>query len=203
MTTPFQPTPPKSESQIRSSLDSIHKTAEVDVQTGPLSQGVGSDYPITIGSFFDPELARDFQQELSQAGIFSKLIVARPETRVVVDDEDRHRANELFQQHRQQHPNHRPRGFVRRFDFLIFGIVIALTVSFILVAENWDHPLALTIPLTFCVIGASLGHVLDQVRFRRRQTGRIRIGIRDFLVLATIPAMITLASKLIPQVLLD
>jgi hypothetical protein len=203
MMKPFEHNPPKNESQIRSSLESIHQTAKINPRSGPLSQGVGTDFPITIGSFHDRELACDFQQELNQAGIFSKLVSARLETRVLVDDEDRHLANELFQKHRRNHPNRRPRGFSRRYDFLIFGLGIALTVSFILVARKWDHPLALTIPLTFGAVGASLGHVADQIRLRYRQTGRLRVGIRDFLVLATIPGMIALAAKLLPQILFD
>ncbi len=203
MTNSFEHNPPKSESQIRSSLESIHKTAKVNTRSGPLSQGVGTDFPITIGSFHDRELARSFQQALSQAGIFSKLVSARSETRVLVDDEDRQPANELFQKHRRAHPNRRPRGFSRRYDFLIFGVGIALTVSFILVAGQWAHPLALTIPLTFAAVGAAVGFVADQMRLRYQQTGKLRIGIRDFLVLATIPGMIALATKLLPQILFD
>jgi len=203
MTTPYERKPPKSAGQIRSSLESIHKTAEVKTESGPLNAGFGADYQITIGSFLDRDVALDFQQKLSQEGIFSKLDSARQESRVAVDDEDRHRANELFQLHRRLHPNLRPKGNSRRFDFLIFGIGIALTVSFILVVEQWDHPLALTIPLTFGAIGASLGHVIDRVRMRYQRTGRLGVGVWEFLVLATIPAIIALASKMLPRILFE
>ena len=201
MTTPFEHKPPKSADQIRSSLESIHKTAEVEQEPGPLRDGFGSDFQITSGSFLDPMVARDFQEKLSQSGIYSKLVSGQRETRIMVDDEDRHRANEIFQSHRRRNPNRRPKGVSNRFDFLVFGIAVSLTLSFILVADELDHYLALTIPLTFGVIGASLGHVMDRLRMRYRQTGRLEIGVWEYLVLATIPAMVALAWKLLPQIL--
>ncbi len=201
MTSSFKGKPPKSVDRIRSSLESIHKTAEVNNESGPLIGGFGPEHPFKVGSFYSREVARDFQQKLNQSGVFSKLVVGRQATIVTVDHEDRQRAAALFQQHRRQHPNLRPKGNARRFDFLIFGVVITMTLSFILLADEWDHPLALTIPLTFCAIGASLGHVFDRVRMGYWQTGRLRIGIWEFMVLAAQPAIIALAWKSLPEIL--
>ena len=153
--------------------------------------------------FFDPALARDFQKQLRAAGIFSQTEKRGRETAVIVDEEDRKIANEEFQQYRSIHPNRRPAGAARRFDYLIFGLIGGLTLGFIFVRDAWQHRLAVTIPLTFTSIGGLLGHFWDRVKGRYRQSGKWGVGVWEFLIIASIPALILLAVKLVSEVIFN
>lgn len=199
----FDRTPPKSGKQIRSTLNSIHNKAEVEPHSGALRNGPSAHAPFNVGMFLDLTLARDFQKQLREAGVFSKTEKRGKETAVIVDEEDRKIANEIFQQHRSLHPNRRPTGAARRFDFMIFGLIVGLTLGIVFVMDAWQHRLSFTIPLTFTSIGGLLGHFYDRMLGRHRQTGKWGIGVWEFLIIASVPALILLAVKLVPEVILS
>ena len=187
--TPHDGKPPKTTSSIRASLESIHKTADVESHEGPFAQGMTGDYPIVVATFYDRNVARDLQKKLSQSGIFSKVIAAGQGGSVFVDNEDHDRASQLYLQSRNEFPNRVPKKQSRRFDLLIFGTVIGMTLGGVLIDGALGRAEAITMFVSLTAIFGTMGHLLDRLRIRYYRTGRIRIGVWDLLIALSIIGM--------------
>lgn len=195
--------PVKSTSTIRAALEAL-RPEESDKkirERGPLFDGYRSDYPITVATFHDPEMAKRFQKRLSEKNVYSKLVSGFAATNIIVDAEDSTKAAEIFKATRSEFPNHKPKRLSRRFDYLIFGILMGATLSLTLVVNVMHHRLAATVPIAFCIIGALLGHLIDRFRSQRAIHGKIQMGILEFLILATVPIFIILLVQLVPKMI--
>lgn len=201
MANPNQGKPPKTAVSIRASLESIHRSAEKTAHAGPLVDGFSGAYPIAVATFFDREVARSLQQLLSQSGIFSKIVPGGQGASVFVDNDDHDRAAQLYREHQERFPNRIPRKQSRRFDFLIFGIAIGITIGMIIAAGVKDFQDAIAIPITFTAIGAAVGHLLDRGRTGFYRTGRIRVGVLDLLITMSIIGMMMVAIGFVRELL--
>ena len=195
--------PPKTVDSIRASLKSIHQTAKVSVHSGPHRHGLAKDYPITIATFYEQAMARSLQQLLSQSGVFSKVVTVRGGVNVVVDKEDHPRATEIYNENHDDFPNRYPSKEARRFDFLIFGTAIGLTVGAIIFLGVWGKPMAVAILFTFVGIGAISGHLLDRFRMGFVRSGKLVLGVWEILVAMAIPGLIILAVRIVRAIFSD
>lgn len=192
--------PPKTAESIRASLQSIHHTAEVDSRAGPYIDGLSSDYPIAVATFYDPVLARSVQQLLSQSGIFSNVVRRGTGASVFVDNEDHVRAAQLLSKYSERFPNRIPKKESRRFDLLIFGVAIGFALGGVIVSGVSNLPEAAAILLTFTGIGATTGHLLDRLRMSYLRTGRFRVGVLELLLLMSIIGLAIMAERFIRSI---
>jgi hypothetical protein len=137
---------------------------------------------------------------LSQSGIFSKVISERSGANVVVDKEDHLKATEIYRRNRDSFPNRYPYKRGRRFDYLIFGTAIGLTVGAIIFLGVWQKPNAVAILVTFIGIGATLGHLLDRIFMGYARTGKLRVGVWEILIAMAIPGLVILAIRIIKAI---
>lgn len=195
--------PAKSAATISKALHALRppKESNQNNERGPLIDGFQADYPITAASFHDPEMAKKFQSYLSQCNIFSKLVIRDGGAAIVVDAEDSRKAAEIFKTTRQQFPNIKPKRLSQRYDFLIFGILIGVTLSLTLVANVWHHPSAKIVWITFCAIGALVGHLCDRFRNQFAIHGKFGLGVAEFLIISTVPVLLILLWDLIPKII--
>lgn len=158
---------------------------------GPYTDGLGDDYPIALATFHDREVARSLQQLLSRSGIFSKLVNRGTGAIVFVDNDDHDHAVQLFNEHREQFPNRIPVKNSRRFDFLIFGLAIGLTLGGIFVPSYFFSQMreSMVILISFTAIGAAMGHLLDRQRMSLYRRERIRVGVWEVLIMMSIIGM--------------
>jgi hypothetical protein len=192
---------PKDARTIRAALESIHREQEGPEQQGPLSEGASPDHRIVIASFHNPRVARSLQQQLSRSGIHSRRQRRARMTQVSVDFEDHQRATQIFDEHRETCPDSRPAGIRRDFDYMIFGLAIGLALGFVYLFGNFRNSMALAAPVVFALTGALAGHLIDRVRGQWRRTGRIRIGLWDFLILAMLPGLVAFIVTIMPKLL--
>lgn len=203
---------PKSEADIRSSLESIAGRAKrsdesnrsaIDQKPGPLIDGLPANYHIVAGTFRDHDIATSFQELLGKNNIFSERAKSRQGIQIVVDAEDRHRAAELFQEHHQQFPDRRPKYISLRYDYTVFGIIMGLALSLIFFdpkeLTRFSNTMFVIVPITFATFLGLIGHVFDRLRVQRRRTGKLSIGIWEFLILAMLPVIFILTKDLIPR----
>ncbi|MFK7766180.1 MAG: hypothetical protein AB8B55_02975 [Mariniblastus sp.] len=193
---------PKSKESIRASLNAISKDAGVVRESGPMKDGFAADYQITAGTFHARDNARRYQNLLTKKGLFSKLHSSRHGCVVMVDAEDSQMAAELYAIHKKEHPDFVPLANSRRFDYLIFGSIISLTIGFAILGEDFGNPVAHLLFATFLAIGASMGHLFDRLKGVFRSTGKLRIGVWEFLIIATLPALFTLLFSFLPKVIM-
>ena len=196
--------PPKSKDSIRASLDALRKP-EGDSsikRSGPMKDGFAADFQITAGTFRDGDNARRYQNLLTRDGVYSKLHISRHGSLVTVDAEDSQKAAELYQIHKREHPDLIPLGNARRFDYLIFGGMISATFGIVLIGAEFDHPMTYLVFATFIAIGLSMGHLFDRLKTRFKKTGSFRIGVWEFLILATLPALFALLFSFLPKILM-
>ncbi len=194
------PNPPKSPENIRASLESIHDSAKMKSHEGPFANGLSDDYPITIATFFETRIASSLQRFLSQSGMFSKVVPTQYGAAVVVDKEDRELAWQLYRENQEQFPNHIPKKESKRYDCLIFGTAIGMSIGLIIVIDIYSKPQAAAIPITFAALGAVTGHLLDRLRMSRTRTGRARMGIWELLLAMSIPGMMILIARIIRDI---
>ena len=197
---PYEGKQPKSADDIRASLQAIHKSADADVETGPLSGGLSRDYPLAVATFYDRAIARSFQQLLSQSGIFSKFVSQPNGASVFVDNDDHDRAVALLRKHRGQFPNRIPKRESQRFDLLIFGCAIGLTMGGIVMSGVDKIQNAIAIPITFTIVGAAAGHLLDCIRMRHIRTGRYRLGIWELMIIVSLICMTIMAGRFVDAI---
>ena len=95
--------PPKTSNAIRSKLASISKTAEVVRHSGPINAKNQLDRQIIVASFFDHQLGRKFQRELTRCGHFSKSLISERKLVITVDSQDSQSASALSEKFRAQH----------------------------------------------------------------------------------------------------
>jgi hypothetical protein len=194
MTDSFEGKEPKSRDQIRSSLELLRsepkKQGEAGsdrISAGPHIKGLPASHPITIAQFLNPENAKLFQLALSRSGLFSQSSAHGRATRIVVDFEDAKLAAKVYKTHKAKHPDQRPFGDARRFDYLIFGVGIGVTLGFIFLIVETANPLVYGVSVAFVVFCSAVGHLLDRARLRMWRTGRWGFGVWDFLVICCLP----------------
>lgn len=176
----------KANKGLRETLVAIRDQNGPDHQAGPRAQGMQATDWLVVGSFFDAAHARLFQDALGKAGVGSTSATRDRRTHVSVEYEDREAAAAILTKHLQTHPNRRPPGIRRDYDGLIFGFAIGLTTGFIFaLGANF----AVIVP--FVLLGMLIGHLYDRMRYHLRASGRLRIGIWELLVLATLPAAVS------------
>ena len=204
----FEGKPAKSASTIRSALESLHSASESSESPkknnaqGPLIDGFQADFPITVTTFYDSEMAKTFQQRLTKEGIFSKLISGTDGWQIIVDAEDSQKAARIYKDTRTEFPNTKPARLSKRFDFMIFGFLMGLTSSIILTANVTLTPLVIAVAVTLCFFGALFGHLADRFMTQRSTHGKIRLGIAEFMILFTFPILIILLWELLPELIL-
>ncbi len=207
MSEPEQGKPPKSKESIRSSLNALRKKDEQGAvlkkpsHSGPMINGFSASHQITAGTFHDVDIAKQFQALLMRAGIFSKMHSSRHGSIVMVDAEDSQKAAEIFIEHKKENPDRPVVGSNRRFDYLIFGVLIGITFGIVLLGNEYKHPMAYLVFATFLAIGASVGHLFDRLRIRYRKTGQLKVGVWEFLIIATLPALFALVFTFLPDIL--
>ncbi len=201
MSLPAEGKPPKDEGSIRKALRSIQSNADLEGTSGPLADGLDALDQIVTASFYDKDVARQYQRRLNEIGIPSSTAMNGRKTQVLVDFEDRERAAAAYLEHQVVCPDQRPQGIRKDFDLLIFGLAIGLSLGTILIVQSFGNAKALMSPLVFGVIGAILGHLFDRVRDQFRRTGKLRLGVWEFLLLATLPALFIFAIRLLPVII--
>jgi len=193
--------PPRSSSEIRAAIESIRDKSEATAPAGPLTDGPSPDHRIVIASFFDREVARQHQRKLGEAGIFSSLEVRRRRTELIVDYEDHGRAGQVLDEFREHCPDRPHFGIRRDFDYLILGIAIGVTVGSCFLIRARNNLLAILPLIAFGVTGALVGHLCDRLLGAARRSSRFRFGLRELLILATLPALVAFLWQLTPRLL--
>lgn len=180
--------PPKSVDEIRSKLGTIQSETSESPQ-GPAAGGVAADTRIVIESFHNHEIAREFRDKLSRAGVGSWTERRARKLCILIDYEDRRIATPILDMHHRERPDQIPRSLRREFDFLIFCGAIGATIGGLFVFNVATEPIVLSAPIAFGLVGAILGHLVDRVGQQLRETGRFRFGMREFLIVSTLPAL--------------
>ena len=187
--------PPKSAEEIQSQLDSIRQTANVACQKGPINEHNQDGRQIVVASFFDRELGRKFQSELSRRGLFSNSTIENRKMVISVDFPDAKVAGQVSKKFRAQFPDCRRPGDASRYDLMIFGSLIGLVtgMTFAIGADYNADTIAFVIA-TFG-IGTATGHLADRVFVT---SPRNRFGLWEFLVAVGILGMAVIAMHQLP-----
>ena len=173
--------PPKSSGQIRTKLESISETAGVVRPSGPANDGAQGSRQFVVASFFDHQLGRQFQRELTRSELFSESVVSARKLVISVDYADVQIASAISEKFRNKYPDRQDQLASNRYDYMIFGIVVGVSISMIFIAGAKD-PMA---NAAFCLassgfFGAS-GHLVDRVA-----NPKTALGLWDLFVLVAI-----------------
>lgn len=133
---------------------------------------------------------------MAKEGIFSEIKRQQKVFRVVVDREDQPVGSKLYIANKDRFPNRVHSSATLRFDYLIFGITIGLTLGAIAILVLWPDAQSFSVALTFVAICGFSGHLMDRIRIRRLKTGRAWLGIWELLILTTIPCLMYLAARI-------
>ena len=193
--------PPRDGQTIRSALDSIRSGREPDRTPGPAADGMRADEQYNIATFHDQEIGRSFQRALSKAGVMSDSVIRRGKLEVYIDFEDGQRAGAILDEHRTRFPDKPLKGLRRRFDYLIFGVLIGVTVGIFFLLNARQSRLIYSAPVAFGLAGGLSGHLIDRLRGHYRRTGRLQFGIYEFLVLAMLPGIVAFLTYIMPRLI--
>lgn len=188
---------PKSADSIRASLQSIQASQKDDTSAGPLAKGLEPMDQLVVQSFKNYDVGRQFQQRLMDNGVMTTGKRHRGEYQVMVDYEDRDAASAILREHMKSNPDVLPIGYNCRYDFLIFGLIIGLTLGVLLVLDVYNASEDMLIAVSFAICGAVCGHLVDRVILQVRRTNQLQIGMREFLLTATLPALIIAVSRIV------
>ena len=189
--------PPKSANAIRAQLESIKQTANVVRKKGPVNEDTRTESRVIVASFFNHQLGRKFQSELSRRGLFSGSSFRNRKLEISVDYSDVKIASMASEEFRAQFPDHRHTGDSSRFDCLIFGGLIGMAIAMVFATGADDKAGAASFAITITGICAAIGHLLDRSMMSAIQ--KRKLGLWEFLVAVGILAMIVIATQGLPR----
>ena len=192
MNTPDSGKPPKSSDKIRDSLEKMRRTVEIESETGPLTDKSVAEHPILVATFYDRQLASKFREHLLEHKLFCDHQIKRGRVCISVDRGDSEVAAKLATEFRKLNPDRVPKNVAARFDFLIFGPIIAGALAVCFTAGSRGIQI---VPFVFwsAVVGGLLGNLADRMRFRQRnKLGALSIGLWEFFVLTLVFAILFL-----------
>lgn len=178
---------PKTGAAIRAKLDAMRKSYQSDVPRGDRMEGVQPADRIQIASFHDAKLCAEFQHSLSVKGIMSSSELRNRKTHVSVDYEDRGLAVEILAAYIGR--DRQPKGLRRDFEFLLLGMILGTTAALVVVVGARNPAVLLPYAASWALIGGLLGHFVDRLRSIWREHHRIRLGVREYLLLTAICAV--------------
>ena len=189
--------PPKDAEQIRRRLSAVHDSVP-QRKTGGAADGLHPHERIVIAKFWNLDACRSFQHALSLAGVPSSVKTRRKRHYLSVDNEDRGVARRVWAAHAPDHPDIRPVGPLGDHDFLIFGMFIGGSLGLVPLLGILQAPSDVIIILGFALIGGLVGQLCDLMRQRFRRGVLLQIGLQEYLILVTIPALLLLMWRIIP-----
>lgn len=191
----FRGKQPKTAEQIRAAL----RSSQLGTPAQASGVGLEDGDRMILTVLRDPRNAKRLQASLRQAGVPSEVRTAKGMTEVVVDVGDRHRAAPVLDQHRQRGPDHVPRDANRRHDWLILSSAVFLTLAITLMAGARTAD-AVAASLSMMVVGALLGHLIDRLRMQRRTTGRVVLGLTEFLLICALAPLVAFVLAAVAKV---
>ena len=166
---------------------------------GPAGQGLDESATLIIASFHDHDLARHFQNALRYEGILSEIKIAKRMAQVYIDASDREEAGRIFDLHRARFPDRRQLALRFRHDYAIFLTLIVGVLGVTFLSGQLDGVEDYFVIAAFAVSGGLTGHLIDSLRYQFRRTGKFRMGLREFLVLISLPAVFIVLVTWIPK----
>ena len=97
--------PPKSADAIRSKLELLKNSSSSEqLEKGPAGEGFKANDQLSIGSYYNPSLARELQRRLRDAGIYSDSKTHRRQTLITVDHSDSQKGVAIAEDLRRRFP---------------------------------------------------------------------------------------------------
>ena len=142
---------------------------------------------ITITSFHGDQVSRHFQRALWVEGISPSQDKRNHKFYASVDNEDRQTALDIFPKHAEQHPDVKPAGIRREFDYLFLGVVIGRGTAISLISAVVSHHSTYTpfwsIGAIATLLGGLVGNLIDRLWRNVRLSGRLQPSFVDYLLL--------------------
>lgn len=188
--------PPKSDATLRNALHAVRSSTAREHQAGGHRSGLAGDFPISVASFHERSVANQFQDLLAEHRIYSQIKKKHKVWHVIVDREDQPIASRLYVENKNAFPNRVHASASLRFDYLIFGIVIGITLGAIALLVLWPEVKAFSAASAFIAICGLTGHLMDRIRVRQLRTGKAMLGLWELLILTTIPCLMYLVCQI-------
>jgi len=188
--------PPKSRESIRSALQSISDTAEAVQHAGPNHERTQAERKIVVASFFNHQLGREFQKELSRRELFSSSVVRDRKLVISVDYDDAQLASSLSEQFRSQHPDRRNPLDSSRYDCLFFGVAVGLAIAMLFIVGAKNQTAGIAFGLAVVGFFAAIGNFLD-----RAMNIRTGFSLWDLFLVVAIIGMAVGAAQGLPLLL--
>ncbi|MGE0610110.1 MAG: hypothetical protein AB7O62_23665 [Pirellulales bacterium] len=197
------PTPdsgkPKSDDQIRAALQAIRREPHEASPAGPQTNGMGPDERFAVASFYEADNARLFQARLLSLGVLSRSESSRGETRILIDLADREKTLTSLAEHLRESPNLRLPRNNRGLDFALLGGAIGLVIGLVLFSTPALIVKKIAILFIVTAIGGLTGLEIGLLHENLRRHRRFQFGMREFLVLAIIPALMLLFWRIVRE----
>jgi len=188
--------PPKTTSQIRSKLESIRSSTGAAQQIGPLNDQTNGSQQIVLASFFNHELGKQLQKELTQKKLFPETYVRWRKLFITVDRSDLATAILISGTFRKRHPDRRNSRESARYDYLIFGMLIGFAFAVVFVTGSRNLANGISFVLATVGIFGAAGHLIGRARNRNTH-----FDLWNMLILVAIIGMLISLIRILPAIL--